>query len=433
MPFLEPFGSPSPDALMPSPKSTSPLSGKNVVLGVTGSVAAYKAVLLLRLLLKAGARVQVVLSRGAARFVGAATFSGLTGEPTSTDMFEPDLGGERHVELAAAADLILVVPATADVLSRFASGRAGDLMTALVLSARSPILIAPAMHPSMWTHPATQRNVATLRADGRVEVIGPAKGEVASGDQGVGRMVEPEQIMEAATRMVAYTKMPKRASRADLAEKHVIVTAGPTVEDIDPVRFISNRSSGKMGFAIAAGAAARGARVTLIAGPVVLETPPGVTRKDVRSALDMQKALSSALGRGNRGSDVLVMCAAVGDYRPEKAHTKKLKRGDLGPMTLKLAENPDLLAEIGRARRGKTPLLVGFAVETGTDAEIIRNARKKLASKKVDVVVANHAGESMGREDNRVLLVTKDAVTRIGPAPKTEIADRLLDFVTGKL
>jgi len=365
-----------------------------------------------------------VLTAGACRFVGASTFSGLTGEPAFADMFDPGAGGERHVDLAAESDLVLVVPATADALARFASGRADDLLAATVLSARCPVLVAPAMHPAMWTHPATARNVETLRADARVEFVGPVEGEVASGESGMGRMAEPDAILAEVSRLL---------SPRDLEGRHVVVTAGPTVEDIDPVRFVSNRSSGKMGFAIAARARARGARVTLVAGPVSLPTPPGVHRVDVRNARDMQAALGSALGEGLSQADVLFMSAAVGDYRPERTLGAKLKRGRAGDFALKLVQNPDLLSGIGAARRGSRPLLVGFAVETGTDDEIVRYARGKLREKKVDLVVANHADESMGRDDNRVLLVTEKDVTSHGVLPKLDVADRLLDWVAAEL
>lgn len=408
-------------------KNASTLAGKTVTLGVTGSIAAYKAVLVARLLIKAKARVRVVLTAGATRFVGASTFSGITGEPVFSDMFAADSGGERHVALAAESDLVLVVPATADALARFASGRADDLLTALVLCARCPVLAAPAMHPSMWSHPATERNVATLRTDGRVRLVGPVEGEVASGDIGLGRMVEPEALLDMAIQVVGISSGTSPNVGQDFRGKRVVVTAGPTVEDIDPVRFVSNRSSGKMGFAIAERAAARGAQVTLIAGPVTLATPAKVTRVDVRSAFDMQAALAHALGKTGEGADVLFMSAAVGDYRPEHTLPTKLKRGERRELVLRLAQNPDLLAQIGHARRGSRPLLVGFAVETGTDRQIVEYAREKLAKKKVDVVVANHAKESMGRDDNRVLVVDGAKMTTIGPAPKVEVADGLLD------
>jgi phosphopantothenoylcysteine decarboxylase/phosphopantothenate--cysteine ligase len=339
-------------------------------------------------------------------------------------MFVPDEGGERHVALAAESDLVLVVPATADALARFASGRADDLLAATVLCARCPVLVAPAMHPSMWEHPATARNVDTLTKDGRVEFLGPVAGEVASGDQGMGRLMEPPEIVE---------QVVLRLTQHDLDGVRVLVTAGPTVEDIDAVRFVSNRSSGKMGFAVAERAAARGAQVTLIAGPVTLPTPHGVQRVDVRSALDMQMAVHGVLGPALDGADVLVMSAAVGDFRSKKTTSEKLKREGKTELTLELVQNPDILAEVGAARRGPRPLLVGFAVETGTDKQVLGYARGKLKKKKVDLVVANHAGESMGREDNRVHLVYGGGDKSLDVLPKRDVADRLLGEIAALL
>ena len=400
------------------------LAGRTVLLGVMGSIAAYKAVLVARLLLKEGARVRVILTASGARFVGPSTFSGLTGEPVLSEMFAPEEGGERHVALAAESDLIAIVPATADALARFAAGRADDLLTATVLCAGGPVLVAPAMHPSMWHHPATARNVATLSTDGRIELVGPVEGEVASGDSGLGRLMEPADIVE---------RIVQRLCVKDLAARRIVVTAGPTVEDVDAVRFVSNRSSGKMGFAVAERAAARGAAVTLIAGPVPLPTPAGVTRVDVRSAIDLQAALERALGPRLSGADVLVMSAAVGDFRAKKPAPGKLKRGKAKDFTLELVQNPDIIAGIGAARVGRLPLLVGFAVETGTDEEVIAFARNKLASKRVDVVVANHASESMGRDDNRVHLVDTQHSATLGVMSKREVADQILDYVAVRL
>ncbi|HEY4120484.1 MAG TPA: bifunctional phosphopantothenoylcysteine decarboxylase/phosphopantothenate--cysteine ligase CoaBC [Byssovorax sp.] len=393
--------------------------GPTVVLVVSGSIAAYKAVEVARLLVKEGVRVVPVLTRGAQRFLGAATLSGVTGERAHTEMFDAGVAGESHVDLAAEADLVLIAPATADLLARLASGRADDLATAVVLCARTPVLAAPAMHPSMWSHPATQRNVATLASDGRVDLVGPVDGEVASGDRGVGRMAEPAAIASAAL---------ARVTKKDLARLRVVVTAGPTVEDFDPVRFLGNRSTGKMGFAIAERAAARGAEVTLIAGPVTLATPTGVRRVDVRSALAMRGALWQALGPELRGADALVMAAAVADYRPAEQHATKVKRGP-EPMTLELVPNPDLLAEIGAARAERLPVLVGFAVETDTDDRVIVAALNKLETKRVDLVVANHAREAFGRDDNRATFVTRGGVDAHPTMPKRDLADKLLDRV----
>jgi phosphopantothenoylcysteine decarboxylase/phosphopantothenate--cysteine ligase len=403
------------------PREPETLAGRRITVGITGSIAAYKAVLLVRLLSKAGARVRVVMTPSARQFVGESTLSGLTGTPVLVDMFDAR-GGEAHVDLARDSELVVIAPATADVLARLADGRAGDLLTATVLCARCPVLVAPAMHPSMWAHPATARNVATLARDG-VEVLGPAAGEVASGDMGLGRLLEPEEIVQ---------RIGARLRGGDLAGVRVVVTAGPTVEDIDPVRFISNRSSGKMGFALAERAARRGATVTLIAGPVSLPTPATVHRVDVRSALEMKRALLDALGEGLAKADALLMCAAVGDYRAERTANEKLERGT-DDMALTLVQNPDILAEVGGARRGPRPVLVGFAVETGTDAAIVQRARQKLEKKHVDVVVANHAAESMGRDDNRVLIVGADTVEALAAMPKGDVAERILDFVAARL
>ena len=400
------------------------LRGKTVALVVTGSIAAFKAVELARLLLKAGASVLPVMTRSAAHFVGPTTLSGLTGNAVQSDMWDPSFSGEMHVALAAKADVVAVVPATADVLARFAQGRADDLATALVLSARGPVVAAPAMHPRMWEHPATARNVAELARQGRVTLVGPVVGEVASGEQGMGRMAEPAEIAAAIARVLAPV--------TDLAGRHVVVTAGPTVEDIDPVRFIGNRSTGKMGFAVAARAAARGARVTLIAGPVTLATPSAVTRVDVRSALDMQSAIGAALGADQSDADALVMAAAVADHRPKDRADVKLKKEAHGA-TIELVENPDLLRTVGVARNGVRPVLVGFAVETGTPEAVAAYARKKLASKKVDLVVANAASDAFGRDDNVAIFVSPAGDAPQGTLSKDALADRILDFVVNAL
>jgi len=390
---------------------------------VTGSIAAYKAVLLLRLLMKDGATVDVVLSRSAEQFVGGPTFSGLTGRPVLREMFEPTAAGELHVDLAARSDLIVIAPATADVLARLASGRADDLTSATALCSRAPVLVVPAMHPRMWEHPATQRNLATLAADGRVELVGPVYGEVASGERGIGRMAEPEEVL-AATRA--------RFAPRDLAGRHVVVTAGPTIEDIDPVRFVGNRSSGKMGFALAERASARGARVTLVSGPVTLPTPHGVTRIDVRSAVAMRGAVWQALNPDLKHADVLVMAAAVGDYRPAETHATKLKR-DSKNLSIELVQNPDILAEVGHARQGSHPILVGFAVEADSDERVLEYAKKKLRTKRVDLIVANHADDSFGRDTNRARFVSSQDCEALGELSKADLADRIVDWISARL
>jgi phosphopantothenoylcysteine decarboxylase/phosphopantothenate--cysteine ligase len=402
-----------------APSPAKGIAGQRISVCVTGSVAAYKAVLLVRLLLKEGATVDVVLSHSAREFVGAATFSGLTGRRVYTDLFDAEEPGEVHVKLAKESALIVIAPATADALARLANGRADDLLTALVLSATCPVLAAPAMHPNMWSHPATERNVRTLLSDGRVAFVGPALGEVASGDSGLGRMAEPEQIVSAISAKFAGVSLNGR---------HIVISAGPTIEDLDPVRFVGNRSSGKMGFALAERAAAFGAKVTLIAGPVSLKTPPGVERVDVRGALSMRSALWQAMAPDLTQADALIMTAAVADYRPAENHSTKLKRSS-EPLTVELLPNPDLLAEIGHARRDRRPVLVGFALETDTDERVIQLARGKLASKRVDLVVANHAAESLGRDDIRVLLVTPTDCEPLPQLSKEQAAERILGWL----
>ncbi len=394
-----------------------------VVLAVTGSIAAYKAVEVARLLRKAGVRVLPIMTASATRFVGPATLAGICDQRVLTEMFATEPGaaapGEQHVALAAAADVIAIVPATADLLASLAAGRADDLVRATLLCARCPVVAAPAMHPRMWSHPATQRNVEQLARDGRLSLVGPVHGEVASGDVGLGRMAEPGDIAE---------HILATLGGGDLANLHIVVSAGPTVEDIDPARFLSNRSSGKMGFAVAARAAARGAAVTLVAGPVSLPTPPGVRRVDVRSARDMQAALDAALGRDLDGADALVMAAAVADYRPVTTHTEKHKRTTEG-LELALVENPDLLRGIGQRRRGPRPYLVGFALETATGEQLIALARGKLAHKGVDLVVANRAEDAFDKDDNRVILVTATDAEALARADKRLLADTILDRV----
>jgi phosphopantothenoylcysteine decarboxylase / phosphopantothenate---cysteine ligase len=414
---------PSRPPSAPPPERGGRLSGRRVTLCVSGSIAAYKAALVARLLLQEGAEVQTVFTASAARFVGEATFSGLTGKRVLTQMFDPASPGELHVELAQQSDLVLIVPATADLLARIASGRADDLVAATVLCASCPVVVVPAMHPSMWSHPTTQRNIARLESDGRVERVGPVYGEVASGERGVGRMAEPDEVLFALIR---------RLTPGDLAGRHVVVTAGPTAEDLDPVRFLTNRSSGKMGFAIAERASARGARVTLIAGPVSLPTPYGVTRVDVRSAVAMRGAVWQALGPDLSHADALIMAAAVGDYRFSETHATKLKRGS-DRQQLELVQNPDILAEVGEARKKRDPALIGFAVETENEQALIASAKSKLEKKRADVVVANLAVDAFGKEDNRALLVDSEDARSIGLASKFELADHILDWLGERL
>jgi phosphopantothenoylcysteine decarboxylase/phosphopantothenate--cysteine ligase len=394
-------------------------NGRTVALCVTGSVAAYKAVELARLLVTSGATVLPVMSASAARFVGPVTLAAICGRPVAIDMWDPSYPGELHVDLAARADAVAIVPATADVLARLAQGRADDLVAALALCARGPVLAAPAMHPRMWLHPATQRNVREIASQGRVRLVGPVEGAVASGDVGPGRMAEPAAIAAALAAVLAPH---------DLVGLRVVVTAGPTFEDLDPVRYIGNRSSGRMGFAVAERAAARGAEVTLVAGPVTLATPPGVRRIDVRSAAEMREALGRAMGADPTAADALVMAAAVADYAPHEVSPIKMKKSS-PRLTLELVKTPDLLAEIGAARRGASPVLVGFAVETGGPDALENYARRKLAEKRVDLVVANAADDAFGREDNRAVLVTASGSEALPVMSKTALADVILERV----
>ncbi len=396
-----------------------PLAGANIVVGVAGGIAAYKAAELVRLLDKAGASVDVAMTPRAQNFIGAMTFQALTRRPVFTDLFslteEANIG---HIALADRADLVLIAPATANTIARLAAGMADDALAAVVLATQAPVLLAPSMNTNMWANPLTQANLRRLIDVAGHHVVGPGDGFLACRWTGPGRLAEPADIVEAAAHVL---------SRQDLAGKRIVVTAGPTHEAIDPARFVGNRSSGKMGAAIAAAAQRRGAEVTLILGPSGIPEPVGVTITRVESALDLQAALASASKR----ADVVVMSAAVADYRPAKQATQKLKRGDIGSkMALDLVANPDLLAGLGKQRGGKkTPLLVGFAAETN---DVIANAKKKLASKKCDLIVANdvsEAGAGFGVDTNRVTLVdAKDAVD-LPAGPKTLVAHGILDRV----
>ena len=390
-----------------------------IALCVTGSIAAYKAVEVARLLIKAGHRVLPVMTTSAARFIGPVTLAGVCGESVAMDMWDRTFGGEMHVRLAEQVDIVAIVPATADILARLAHGRADDLVAALALCARGPVIAAPAMHTRMWLHAATKRNVAEIAAQGLVKLVGPVSGEVASGDIGLGRMAEPEEVVAA---IVALS------SPQDLHSLRIVVTAGPTLEDFDPVRFLGNRSTGKMGFAVAERASARGAQVTLVAGPTSLATPAGVVRIDVRSAVAMRAALWQALGRDLARADALVMAAAVADYRPSDPSTTKIKK-DAEHVTLDLVRNPDLVAEVGKARTGKRPILVGFALESETGEALAQRARHKLFQKGVDLVVANQTDGALGQDVNQATIVTATESDPLPRMSKWALADVVLDRV----
>jgi phosphopantothenoylcysteine decarboxylase/phosphopantothenate--cysteine ligase len=395
-----------------------PLAGKHVVVGVGGGIAAFKAVVLVRELQRRGAEVRVAMTQSATRFVGPVTFTGLTGRPPVVDLFDPSYAGEVHVELAAWADAMVVAPATANLLARAATGMADDAVLATVSCASCPLLFAPAMHENMWLSPATQRNARRLEDDG-ARLVGPVAGLLANGESGMGRMAEPEVIADALQAVLERDRPPRR----DLDGKTVLVSAGPTVEDIDPVRYIANRSSGRMGFALVQAALDRGARVVLVSGPTQVKPPAGAELVAVRSALEMQDAIEAALPR----IDAVVMNAAVADYRPKQAAKSKLKKQPgQSEMTIELVRNPDILAALGAQRKGKRPVLVGFAMETD---DVVAYGKKKLADKRCDLIVANEAAVAFGGDDTQATLISADGEEALPPMAKLELADHVWDRV----
>jgi phosphopantothenoylcysteine decarboxylase/phosphopantothenate--cysteine ligase len=390
-----------------------------VGLGVTGGIGAYKAVEVARLLQKRGHRVQAVMTRTARRFVGPLTFEAITREPVITSQFAPGLNAEiEHIALASSMDLLLVVPATANCLGKFAHGIADDFLSALYLATRAPVLVAPAMNTNMWEHDAVQANVATLTARG-VRFVEPGDGYLACGWVGKGRLAEPEVIVDAAERVLTP------AASSSLRGVRVLVTAGPTLEDLDAVRFLGNRSSGRMGFAIAAAAQARGADVTLVAGPTTVEPPAVGEIVRVRSAREMHAAVTTRASR----ADVVVMAAAVADYTPAGgASSGKIEKGVA--LTLTLERTADILADLG-AQRGDAsrPVLVGFAAQTG---DPVPAARRKLAAKRVDLIVANDVlapGAGFDVETNHVTFVGPDGDEPLPLMSKSDVAGLLLDRV----
>jgi len=391
------------------------LSGKRIVVGVGGGIAAYKAAELVRELGRRGAEVRVTMTPNATRFIGPVTFTGITGKPPVIDLWDATYAGEVHVELGAWADAIVVAPATANVLARAAAGLSDDAVLATLRCADVPVLFAPAMHHRMWKSPSLQRAVNTLSRDGAT-FVGPVHGKLASGEEGMGRMSEPVEIVAALEGILSTAQ--------DLAGKTLLVSAGPTQEDLDPVRFLSNRSTGRMGYAIAERAVKRGARVILVSGPVSLAAPRGVELVNVRSASDMHGAIVSR----QHEVDAIVMTAAVADYRPRELATQKIKKTD--EMTLELVKNPDILAELGASRTGKRPVLVGFALETN---DVVAYARDKRVRKQVDLVVANHADDGLGGDTNVATLVHANGDDALGKLSKHELADRIWDWVAARI
>lgn len=401
---------------------------KQVIVGVSGGIAAYKACTVVRQLTEASHRVRVIPTESALRFVGAATFEALSGEPVCTDVFA-DVPAVPHVHLGQQADLVVVAPATADLLARAAAGRADDLLTATLLTARCPVLFAPAMHTEMWLHPATVDNVATLRRRGAV-VLEPATGRLTGADSGAGRLPEAEEITTLAQLLLErHDALPY-----DLAGRKLLVTAGGTREPIDPVRFIGNRSSGKQGYAVARVAAQRGADVTLIAGHTAgLVDPAGVEVVHVSSA----QQLADAVSKHAPTADVLVMAAAVADFRPAQVATAKIKKGVEGPPTIELLRNDDVLAGVVRARaHGQLPnmrAIVGFAAETGdANGDVLFHARAKLRRKGCDLLVVNAVGEGRAFEvdsNDGWLLASDGTESALQPGSKTLMASRIVDAI----
>ncbi|MFW6050235.1 MAG: bifunctional phosphopantothenoylcysteine decarboxylase/phosphopantothenate--cysteine ligase CoaBC [Myxococcota bacterium] len=387
------------------------LEGRHIVVAMGGGIAAFKAVELVRELGRRGAHVRVAMTPSAARFVGPVTLTGLTGHPAVVDLWDPSYAGEVHVELGGWAHAVVVAPATMNLMARAAAGMADDAVLATVACTEGPVIYAPAMHARMWRSPATRRVVGQLQADG-ARLVGPVEGPLASGETGMGRMAEPGAIADA---------VEAALTAPDLAGRRLLVTAGPTHEDLDPVRFVGNRSSGRMGFALAHRAAARGAEVTLVTGPTHLPDPPGVDTVRVRSARDMHEAVMAR----REGLDCVVMAAAVADYRPARASDAKLKKGD-GPMQLELVRNPDILAELGATRSRGPAVLVGFAVETG---DLLAHAREKRAKKGCDLMVANEASVGFAGEDNEAVLVEIEGEEELPPMSKAALADHIWDRV----
>lgn len=405
---------------------TQSLAGQRILLCVCGGIAAYKTIELVRRLREAGAEVQVAMTENAKRFVGATSLQAVSGRPVRDSLWDAAAEAAMgHIELARWADRVLVAPATADILARLAHGFADDLVGTLCLATTAPIAVAPAMNNRMWLHSATQANVATLKARG-VRVLGPDDGAQACGEVGPGRLREPNDLVADLAALSASS-----APAQDFVGVRVLISAGPTFEDLDPVRFIGNRSSGKMGFAIAAAAARRGADVALVAGPVALATPPGVRRIDVRSAAQMRDAALSALP-----ADVYIGAAAVADYTPRTVAAEKIKKtqqpGGGETLTVELVRTADVLAEIA-AHAQRPRVVVGFAAETH---EVERYARDKLVRKGLDLVAANRvgvAGCGFESEDNALNVLSADGAQALGPAPKTELADALLDLIRARL
>lgn len=400
------------------------MAPKRILLGITGGIAAYKCAELVRLLKKAGHEVQVVMTRGAEAFVTPLAFQALSGQPVRTSLLDPEAEqGMGHIELAKWADLVVVAPATADFVARLAHGLADDLLTTVCCATEAPIAVAPAMNQAMWSNRRTRRNIALLAEDPQIQLWGPDEGSQACGDTGPGRMLEAQALFD---RIAGNTAGPVSGQQT-LSGKRIVITAGPTREPIDPVRYISNHSSGKMGYAIAAAAQAAGAEVVLISGPVTLSAPAGVAVRPVMTADEMLAEASRAV---DEGCDIFVATAAVADYRPEACAGDKIKKTS-DAMTLALVRNPDTLATI--AARQYAPFTVGFAAET---ADVERYARDKMQRKKLNMIVANDVslpGLGFNSDRNAVTVFWSGGQQSIGPESKTAIAGRLVALIAEQL
>ncbi len=393
----------------------SALIHKNILLGVTGGIAAYKAPDLVRRLRERGAEVQVVMSRGAQQFITPMTFQAVSGRPVRTDLWDEAAEASMgHIELARWADLVLIAATTADTLSKLAAGLAGDLLSTVCLATEAPLVLAPAMNRQMWANPATQSNLEILRARG-VQILGPGEGDQACGETGAGRMLEPLEIAEAVAAL-AGTDGP-------LSGVALMITAGPTREPVDPVRFISNRSSGKMGFALAEQAARMGARVMLVSGPVSLVTPPGVQRVDVETAEQMHQAVHENIA----GVDIFVGAAAVSDYRVAQPADHKIKK-TAEHLSLELVRNPDILASVSNLEPGKRPFTVGFAAETENLEDY---ARGKLSAKSLDLIAANLVGEgrAFDKDTNALVAYWPEGAEDLGSGSNIELDMLLLKLI----
>ncbi len=394
--------------------NVSSIKNKQIVVAVTGSIAAYKAADLIRRLKEFGAEVRVVMTHGAAEFITPLTLQTLSGHPVSMTLLDADEESAMgHIALARWADWILVAPATADCLSRLVAGRADDLLSAVCLATEAPIAVAPAMNNKMWSNTATQNNLSLLRHRG-IHVIGPASGDQACGEQGEGRLLEPLAIIEELSRLMVP---------GQLIDKHVMITAGPTYEPIDPVRFIGNRSSGKMGFALAQAARESGANVTLISGPVSLTTPTGVKRIDVETTEQMANAVDASL----ESCDIFISCAAVADYRPKLFEQEKIKKTEKQPLQIELQPTKDIVSAVTTSHN-RPSFVVGFAAET---QNLVEYAQSKLERKKLDMIAANWVGQKQGfaADENALHVILNDGEQTLPLMPKTQLARELMTLI----